>query len=769
MKFPQQIFRSLTFLFLTLIHLHCFGKEMNIDSLKNELRKSAHDTARIGNLNKLGSACRPLNRDTARHYILLAKALCKKHLDQVEISDQEIKRDLRSVYLKKLGRSCNILGGVFLDLGDFSSAIKSYQEAIGAANEANAQNDLATGFCNLSLAYVKMGETSKAMTAALKSVEICEQIKDERQLVLSLKSLAFLYHGNGNVKKTIGLYERCLKLYEKRNDKAGIRQIVLSLGVVQAEQGHTDIALEYYERSLKLAVEANDKQGVAFGLLNIGTVYQDPLMNYPKALDHYERSLKILKELKDHKNTSLCFFNMGIVYFHQKKNDKAKACILACVAEAEESKDKDAIVRGYSGLSAAGLQTNDLPNAIKYGLKYLQCAKEMGSINDVRYAALQLVTAYERNGDFKNAYEMEALKHAMLDSLTNEETKNVSYRSKIKYDFEKKALADSIKLQDEKKIVTARLSERAARLRQEKTKRYALWGGLLFTLIFSLIVFKRFRDSQKQKNIIEVQKKLVDDAQKKTIASINYAKKIQDSILPSSEEIAAHFKEHFIFFSPKDIVSGDFYWFHHHNNISYVAVADCTGHGVPGALMTMVAHAAILESVIEKNMNDPGRILSSLHTIIYQNLQQYRGGEYSQDGLDVSFIAIDHKQNILHFSGARNHVYLIDGDQIRILKAQSSSIGGLSVLGEHEPDRIFKTESFRLNQDTLIVMTTDGLIDQLNEKDEKFGYRNLLEMVNKKQTGFSASNEIERAVSSWKKNVPQLDDMLVVGLKYSFE
>ncbi|HXU28330.1 MAG TPA: two-component regulator propeller domain-containing protein [Bacteroidia bacterium] len=279
------------------------------------------------------------------------------------------------------------------------------------------------------------------------------------------------------------------------------------------------------------------------------------------------------------------------------------------------------------------------------------------------------------------------------------------------------------------------------------------------------------KELSEQKNEIETQKIQIEISHKKVSDSINYAQKIQYSILPSEEEIRNYVPDYFVYFQPKDIISGDFYWFYHHNGFSYAAVADCTGHGVPGALMSMTIHSLLNEVMMEEKLIVPGEILSRLHSSVYKTLQQQKGDEYSQDGCDISLSIIDHANKLLHFSGARNHAYLTNGTNITVIKATSKSIGGLSMLGEPEPERKFKSETIELKEDVLLIMSTDGIFDQLNNQDESFGNTRFKEMINTiYYQPITKGNEIvASSINNWKKDLYPQDDMLVMGFKLNLQ
>jgi serine phosphatase RsbU (regulator of sigma subunit) len=188
---------------------------------------------------------------------------------------------------------------------------------------------------------------------------------------------------------------------------------------------------------------------------------------------------------------------------------------------------------------------------------------------------------------------------------------------------------------------------------------------------------------------------------------------------------------------------------------------------VPGAFMTMIAHSILNEVVIEQKITNPDEILNQLHSLIFKALKQHKGDEYSQDGMDLSFVKIDHQYKMLTFAGARNNAFVVYNTQVETLKATQKSIGGLSLLGEAEPERKFKSETFQIKENSTLILTTDGIFDQLNDEDKKFGTNRFKEMILKLNTNTVAENVpfLEETFTNWKKSVAQLDDILLVGLR----
>ena len=249
--------------------------------------------------------------------------------------------------------------------------------------------------------------------------------------------------------------------------------------------------------------------------------------------------------------------------------------------------------------------------------------------------------------------------------------------------------------------------------------------------------------------------------------SINYSEKIQRSILPPMAEIQQQIPNAFVYFEPKDIIGGDFYWYFTRGKKCYIAAIDCTGHGVPGALMSMTIYSLLNEIMIKEELTDPGEILSLLHKKLSLAMQQQKGDEYSQDGCDATLVRIDLNTKELVFSGAQNDLLIYNGSELKTLQAERQSIGGFSMLGEFESERVFTSQTITISNTDLIILTTDGIPDQLNINDEAFGirqFKGVIEgMYDKNSDDMKTS--IESGINAWKKDVQQQDDLLIFGFK----
>jgi len=301
---------------------------------------------------------------------------------------------------------------------------------------------------------------------------------------------------------------------------------------------------------------------------------------------------------------------------------------------------------------------------------------------------------------------------------------------------------------------------------------------MIVTVLLSIYIFINYRVAQlaKEKKVLEEKVtertiELKDANDKLSIAfqdikdSINYAKKIQDAILPLDEEIKKALPQSFVLFKPRDVVSGDFYWFNKKDHKVYIAAVDCTGHGVPGAFMSMIGNSLLNEIVSKKGTHDAAGILKQLHQGVRKSLKQDRDSYESKDGMDLALTVIDTTANTIQYSGAKRPLFYYNGDKFEEIKADKQSIGGLEMEDHYQ----FTNHTFEIRKGDTFYLFTDGYVDQFGgDKGKKFSTKRLRETLANVQhlSMFRQHSELNSIIDNWKKEVEQIDDILVVGIRF---
>lgn len=268
---------------------------------------------------------------------------------------------------------------------------------------------------------------------------------------------------------------------------------------------------------------------------------------------------------------------------------------------------------------------------------------------------------------------------------------------------------------------------------------------------------------QRTQEVVE-QKQKVEGLYKDLTDSIRYAKRLQSSILPSDEWIEEKFPDSFVLFKPKDIVSGDFYWFEESAKGQLVfAAVDCTGHGVPGAFMSLVGHNGLYQAVNEHGQEDPGEILADLDRAAQKALTRTSEGEHVNDGMDIALCTLDRKEKKVRFAGANNPLYIIRDGELIEYKGSKVPIGGSNGKGKHR----YNTRSIDVQKGDLLYVFSDGFPDQFGgPKGKKFKYKPFKELLlSISDKPMKEQKEIlDRTLEDWKGDLEQIDDILVIGV-----
>ncbi len=342
----------------------------------------------------------------------------------------------------------------------------------------------------------------------------------------------------------------------------------------------------------------------------------------------------------------------------------------------------------------------------------------------------------------------------MRDSIRNKETKKEALRQSLKYEYEKELLI--------------REKEQEKREEMQRIILYAIIAILILVVLFSVIIYNRLRITRKQSAEISRQKSLVEKKNKEIIDSINYANRIQQALLKTEEYISEHLPPHFVLFLPKDIVSGDFYWSHEVDEYMYIAVSDCTGHGVPGAFMSMLGIAFLNEICAQGKHLSPAEILDRLRYKVIEELSQTGKEGANKDGMDISLAKINLTTNKIEWAGANNPLWIIRNKNGEEKKKLEVIKGDKQPIGLYAAMKPFKNHFINLFKGDTIYLFSDGFADQFGgAKQRKFMVRNF------KKTIIDIAGEslekqkklLKSTFYDWKGEHEQVDDVCVVGLR----
>lgn len=583
------------------------------------------------------------------------------------------------------------------------------------------------------------------------------KLKAKRHYSDYLNNKGYLSNNLGDITLALDYFHQSLRIQEEVGDKSGQSYSLNNIGYIYNTQKQAGRALAYYQKSLALQKEIGDKHGQAQSLSNIGNIYENK-GNLKKALFYYFKGLDIRRSIKDKHGIGYSLQNIGNIYYSQKNYFSALYYYTKSLEIRKEINDTQGISYSLCNMSKIYLAQSNTALALKYANEALIRAREMGYPENISLAATILEDVYLKEEKFNKAHEMLKLAVKMRDSISNNETQKSAERKQLQYEFEKKEVIS--KAEQEKRELTY-----IAKAKQQRIIIYAIILGLIVCSFFGVFMYNRFKITQKQNIIIQSQKKLVEDQkhileahQKEIVDSINYAKRIQYALLAHEDLFIRNLSSHFILFNPKDIVSGDFYWATEHNNNFYLAVCDSTGHGVPGAFMSLLSIGFLSEAIKEKNIEEPGKVFDYVRKRLIESITN----ENQKDGFDGILVRINRLSNEVTYSAANNHPVVISEDKICHLTCDKMPVGKGERINE------FSLYNLTAKQGDTIYLYTDGYADQFGgSKGKKFKYKPLNELLLTLNNLplIDQQNKLQSTFNEWKGNLEQVDDVLVIGIK----
>ncbi len=617
-------------------------------------------------------------------------------------------------------------------------------------------NDLCWEFRNIGLydTAIKYGNIA---------LQLSQQLNFKKGLAGSYNNIGIVYHVQGYYPKALDFYLKALKINEEQKDKSGIAKCFSNIGNVYVGQGDYPQALEYYLKSLGMAESLNNKTLITSCLVNIGSVYYYQ-KDYPKALDNDLRALIIAEELRDETIQSNILNSIGLVYQKQGDYTKAFDYYFRALKMSEGIDNKNNISTVLGNIGTLYTATGKFKNAEQYLKRAIAINDSIGALDYLRQTEEALSQLYDITGQHKLALIHYKKAAALKDTIFSQENKKQLVCKEMNYEFDKKEMAANAE-QGKKDAVTAEEKHR------QKIITYSVIGGLFLVLLLALFILREYRQKRKaniiielQKAEVEKQKELVEKKNKDITDSIDYAKTIQEATLPSAELLSKHFPDSFILFKPKDIVSGDFYWFAEKGGKRLIAACDCTGHGVPGALMSMIGNNILNQIVNEKEVTAPNEIINNLHKEIRKTLKQDKQNKM-KDGMDAAIITFNNELEI-EFAGAQRPIWIIrnQGEPLFIeIKGNKFAVGGL----QNETERKFTNHTISLIKGDSVYIFSDGFADQFSENDKKIMTSRFKEIL----LGFQGKTMQEQGKyldtfsDNWRGNREQIDDILVIGIR----
>lgn len=735
--------------------------------------------------------------------------------------EQAIKYHQQAYSMKELlgdrkgcAMSLNYLGNVFLEKGDFEKSVEYYNKSLKIRQQINDTNDISASLVNLGNVHKRMLHYNEALNYLMQALELRQQGTDRKLQAVSLNAIGNFYLQIKIYDKAREYYSRSLEMREQLGDKNDIAESYNNIGTVHRDLGNFAEALRYYQKSLDLRKEAGNKDALAYAMNNIGGVYWKQ-KDYKKAIEYYKLALDIRQQIGNKSNIAASLKNIGINYKDMQQWQEALMYYQSALDIYEKISD-------YSGFAAVNnlkgnlyKSSKDLANAKLYYGNALEIYQKLGDKRNTAFVKNNIGEVLADMGQMPKAitelqqtlaianeiHDKEIAKNACLSLSTVYEKmhnsalaldfykQHIAIRDSLIHDENKKRIAEiefetTIKLKDnEIKSQASTITEKELKISQQRILILVGIAVLLIIGIFSIMLYKQFKQKQKAYVLLDNKSKQLEAANEelefknieladkniKITDSIAYAKRIQQAILPSREVIKKNFPQSFIFYRPKEVVSGDFYWCAEHGSKLFLATVDCTGHGVPGAFMSMIGNTLLNEIVNESGIEQPAEVLTRLDKAVIKALKQHSDSDQRQeDGMELTFLCIDRDAKTVTYASANHKFFVVSDNKIEGYSGDIFAIGGMYIIKQRKNAK-FTQHTIPLQAGSVFYLFSDGFIDQFGGTDGKERFKTSrfqqLLYANHQLDMEEQCTELSKQFDLWKGEGRQIDDVMVLGIK----
>jgi len=671
----------------------------------------------------------------------------------------------------------------------------------------------------LALHNVAWGLIQIDADSALKLTEIENAFAHKHQLNkyigLSNNTKSIYYRTKSNYPKALEYSFEAIKYFEKCNYKIGKSNSFNTIAIIYANQQNWEKALEYFKKSYEIKKQFKEPPySMPSLIMNIGNIY-DELGEQGKTIKYYKEAKELYVKMERgggvaliNQNTALLFLNI----YNKIQNDtlaydvpieikswignndeilldSALTLMTASINYYLETGKKVKLSNQFINLGDIYLTKKQDTKALYWFLKGYEFADSLGLKRDQMKSSQAIYDAYKLKGDLNKALHWLEVHYSVYKDLVNDENNKAIQEQEIKYKYEKKNLADSLEFAKQQEIKDLQIAEQEATLENQRTQKIALYGGLILVLLFSGFMYNRFKVTHKQKLVIEEQKHEVEN-QKSIVElknqeitdSITYAKRIQTAILPPTGLLNDYLNDGFIYYEPKDVVAGDFYWLEHIEGEVLFAAADCTGHGVPGAMISVVCHNALNRAVREFGLVEPALILNKVKELVIETFELSK--EDVKDGMDIALCALNKEKTQLNYAGANNPLWIVRKSESLKVESDKGEFNNYELstcdftlyelkadkqpISKHINDAPFTNHKVEVQKGDSIYLFTDGFADQFGgEKGKKFKYKPFKELlISIQDKSMDEQSEIiKKEFHNWRGDLEQVDDVCILGVR----
>lgn len=703
---------KLTIVFFFVFGVAVWAQSPAIDSLRKIIASSAPDTLKLHASTELVYEYIGVNIDTA---ILMGESVVQKY------ASNENKILVSDAY--------GALGQAYGFSRDFKNALKNFLLANQLLKKQNDKSALAKNYFNIGLAYYYTDDYKNAASNYIEAQKLLESLHDKR-------TLPTIYNGLGTIYKEMNSYEE---------------------------------GLRYFDKAIKMYTAAGDSVGLSSAINNIGNIY-DYQGKFDLALANYKQSLDIKKQIGYERGMSSTLNNIGIILSKKGQGDEALGYYKEALSYSGPNEDRMSQAVSYDGIGMVYYNKKQYTTALSYLEKSISISSAIDSKLDLVSSYEKLALCYAATGNYKKAFDYQRLQSLTKDSILNAESNRMVSEMSAKYESEKKQLQIN-NLNKDNKLKQQELTEKQLEVDRQRLQVLLVGLALLLVSILAFFIFRGYKQKQKSNEIIalqrdevQLQKDLLEIKNKEITDSINYAKRIQGVLLAGDSFLSKNLPEHFVLYRPKDIVSGDFYWANAIDDKFFLCTADCTGHGVPGAFMSLLNISFLNEAVNEKRILSPEKILGHVRQRVVSSLNPEGAQTTSNDGMDAVCCVFDLKGMWLRFACANNPLWIYRNGEMIEFAADKMPVGN-----HYGEQKEFNLHTVGLRKGDIVYTFTDGYADQFGGPNgKKFKYKNLQKLLIEHAAlpMEEQRHKLENALMTWQGNMDQVDDILLIGVRF---
>ena len=596
-------------------------------------------------------------------------------------------------------------------IGNFQLALEQYQKSLTISEQLGEKRFIAANNSEIGLVYENLSRSLLAVEdnevnfrRALTFHEAALKIYEEEQ---NLDATAQTLNNIANTYSRLAVNEFVAKYGELWEDSL----YLIPANVIMSTFSQ---AFEYYNQALEVFEQIDNTKEIINANINLGSHYIYS-RNWAKANEHLSIGLRMARKINSQYEIALALFHYGDFFFRQKNFESAEQNLLQSLRITESLGVKDVV-----------MHTNQ-----------------------------RLAKVYEQEGNLQKALKHFKVYNLIKDEIFSEQSQKIITEMQTKYETEKK--------EQELKLMRNQDELQKSVIQRQKLTLAITIGGLAVILAFSVLLVNMVRQKQRANKILEEKNELISHQKQEITDSIRYASRIQKAVLPSPTILKESLKDHFVLFIPRDIVSGDFYWFTKQKNKMVLVAADCTGHGVPGAFMSMLGVSFLYEIVTKEGIMEPAKILNILRDFIKLTLSQTGKQDEQKDGMDISLSTLDLEDMKLEWAGAYNPLILIRNNEVIEYKADKMPVA--IHISDHQP---FTNHVIDLQPGDTFYMYSDGFPDQFGGGDgrkymSKRFKQFLLDIHHKPME--EQKEILHQEHLNWRGETDQIDDIVIFGVK----